>query len=789
MLLVVAMNLGEKFLYVYAKRYGVSEREARTFVLKASLKDLSAEISEMYNLSTKEALHYADLIKRELSGKPGGGQASERLNVTYVGCGSTVQRWQWGTDATVPAGCTGTDRCWGTVLGGSYDNNMDDTLYSPVINSSGYNRVLLVFNHYYYTESGFDEGYVLCSSDGGTTWNVVGGPYTGGPVGWVAETLDVSSCGNSPNFRVAFAFHSDGSITYDGWYVDDVTVIGSNILSSAILYSSSFEGADDGDLIPTAIGGTAPWQRGAPTSGPGAAPYGTNVWATNLTGNYNSSADEALQKQTPVALTGGFMAYILRFHHWYDTETGYDSGWVEISTDGGATWNKVSPAYRGHAATWYVEQIDLTPYAGSSVLFRFRFQSDGSVTYPGWYIDSVSIKGENYSTPVLLASYDFNASDGGFTATISTFTPEPYSITNDYLEWWFDVLLSDDFGTYTARTGTSHTYPGITLLYGAQFSTPSVWSSWTTIHSLNTNTDYIGKSGTATPPTGFTQDNLKNYASQVICEPAVPRVTFIYDIRNGADTLTVKELFWITGSNSDNSRLWHKTVVINSSSSCAQIGVRWEYDTHVDATDHPAQYQCDYYPALSLSCGPMVTTPVQVGPPIPSTFDFLRESDTDPPSGSKYHLFAVYYNGTTASVPDFVYHTRWPNASSNTWTYTLSSDNISVDTNGLDNAFVYFWNPTPCLLPGDSLVYQSFFGSPTNPVGNDNDLGVSEVGDGKVLLKVIGRRITFGRKARVAVYSASGREVFSGETEGIDLPAPGVYFVRTARGVYRVVVR
>ncbi len=789
--LLIGSAFVEKFTYLYGKIHNASRTEARAFVLQADVRTLSREVERLFNLPPKEAYHYAEILKREVSFKEIAGSASERLNaVTYVGCDATpIQNWQWGTDGTIPAGCTGADRCWGTNLGGSYVNNMDDTLYSPVINASGYNRVLLTFDHYYYTESGLDKGYVLCSSDGGTTWNVVGGPYSGGPTGWVAETLDISVCGNTANLRVAFLFQSDGSITYDGWYVDDVSVIGINVLSSTILYASSFEGTDDGDLVPVITGGSAaPWQRGSPTSGPGAARFGTSVWATNLSGDYSTDVDEAIQKQTPVSLTGGYSSYILRFHHWYDTETSFDSGWVEISVDGGATWTKISPAYKGHDATWYVEQIDLTPYAGSNVLFRFRFQSDGSVTYPGWYIDSVSIKGENVSPPVSLAYYDFNANDGGFTATSHLTTPEPYSITNNFLEWWFDILTTDDFGTYTARTGTSHTYPGITLLYGAQFSPPSVWSSWTTIHSVNSSTDYIGKSGTATPPAGFTQDNLKNYASQVICEPSVPRVTFVYDIKNGADTLLVKEIFWITGSNVNNSRLWHRTVVINQSSSCASVGVRWEYDTHVDATDHPAQYQCDYYPSLTLSCGSQITTPVQVGPPLPSTFDFLREADTDPPSGTKYHLFAVGGDGTTITPPDFVYHTRWPNAHDNTWTYTLSTDDISVGT-GLDNAFVYFWNPVTCILPGDSVVYESFFGSPTDPVGNDDDLGISEMKIGRLSIRVEGRKVTFGDRVRVAVYSADGREVFSGSAKEVKISVPGVYFVRVRGKVYRVVIR
>jgi len=770
--LLMDLSVSQKFIHRYAKDLGVKEREVTERILSMPTDELAGEVMRLLKIdSRKEALHYAETIKEHmaLTSKRRGGGNDYSPSVVYVGCDTAL--WQWGEDASI-SGCNGGDGCWGTVLGGNYLNNMNDTLYSPNINTLGSTVLFLAFNHYYNTES-YDKGYVLCSSDGGATWISVAGPYSGNSGGWVAETLDISVCANSASTRVAFVFTSDGSTTYEGWYIDDVEIFEKSVLLSDQLYASSFESSDDGDLTPVSLGGTAPWERGTPTSGPGSALYGTRVWATNLAGGYNNDADEALQKGTPISLTGIYTNFVLRFYHWYDTETGYDSGWVEISTDGGSNWSKISPAYRGHDSTWALANVDLTPYAGSDILFRFRFKSDGSITYAGWYIDSVSVLGLVYGPDITLAYYDFNADDGGFVP--SRYIPEPYSISNSYLEWWFDLKVEDDFGTYTARTGPSHTYPNITLLYGAQFSPPSAWSSWTTIHSLNTSTDYVGQS--ATPPSGFTTQMLENYATAVVCDPSVPSVEFIYDIRNGADTLRVREAFWITGSDVNSSRLWHKTTVINNSSACAQIGVRWEYDTHVDATDHPAQYQCDYFSAFSLSCGPQITRPVQVGPPIPPTFDLMRESDTDPPTGSKYHLFAVYYDGSSVAVPDFVYHTRWPNADGNSWTYTLSSDDISVGS-GLDNAFVYFWEPPDCILPRDSIVYASFFGSLDTPVGEGDELGVDEMIGADDVADL----------SYVRVYTITGRLVYEGRGKTLRLPK-GIYFVVSGGKRYKVLVR
>ncbi len=367
-----------------------------------------------------------------------------------------------------------------------------------------------------------------------------------------------------------------------------------------------------------------------------------------------------------------------------------------------------------------------------------------------------------------------------------------YTITNGYMEWNLNISNSsgDAFGSYTARTGSMHTDPHVTILYGA----PNAWSSYTTIHSGNSSTDYVGTYGdwVDNPYPGYNLDSLQAYAQQVICQEGGPikSVTFIYHLTRGGDDLTVKELFWITGSNPDDSRLWHKTIVINNDFMPNDVGVRWQYDTHLRDTDHPAHYECDYYPSFSMNCGPMVTNEIEVNP-VPDTFDYLRTSDTDPPSGL-YHIFAVYEYGPDSglvTIPDFVYHAQWPDAYNTPWTWSLSGGDISLG--GTDNAFVYFWNPVT-LFYGDSVVYYSYIGATRTPAGWDDPTEVSERGEGvRTVVSLSGRRLTLRGDGYASVYTVDGRKVFGGEVRGSESITldRGVFVVRFGGKTRRVVVR
>ncbi len=113
----------------------------------------------------------------------------------------------------------------------------------------------------------------------------------------------------------------------------------------------------------------------------------------------------------------------LQFWTWYDVEKSWDYGYIEVSTDGGQTWdivegkstsqaNPIGNSF-GHGLTgksdgWTQESVDLTPYAGKDVLLRFEYITDDAVNRPGLCIDDISISQLDY--------FHDAESDGGWEA-------------------------------------------------------------------------------------------------------------------------------------------------------------------------------------------------------------------------------------------------------------------------------------------------------------------------------------------------------------------------------------
>jgi hypothetical protein len=157
------------------------------------------------------------------------------------------------------------------------------------------------------------------------------------------------------------------------------------------VYAEDFE-ANDGGYTTS---GTTSWAWGTPTSGPGTAHSGTNVWATNLSGNYNNNEDGYITSPDIDLSAYAGQSTTLFWWQWYEGENCCDYISLEVSNDGGATWNRVYGEFDGgqvNEGVWEQRDSTLSPsYSVSDFRLRFRFRSDYSVTYPGWYVDDVLI--------------------------------------------------------------------------------------------------------------------------------------------------------------------------------------------------------------------------------------------------------------------------------------------------------------------------------------------------------------------------------------------------------------
>jgi hypothetical protein len=153
----------------------------------------------------------------------------------------------------------------------------------------------------------------------------------------------------------------------------------------------------DQDPLWTISGGAWEWGQpqgnaGDPTSG-----YtGDNVYGYNLNGAYTNGMPE-YYLITPTFDCSSGVGVTLSFYRWLGVESAtYDHAAVEISNDGGSTWNTVW-AHTGSTledTDWQHVTYDISQWADEQPQVQIRWTmgpTDGSVVYGGWNIDDVVI--------------------------------------------------------------------------------------------------------------------------------------------------------------------------------------------------------------------------------------------------------------------------------------------------------------------------------------------------------------------------------------------------------------
>ncbi|PKB63228.1 MAG: hypothetical protein BZY67_01115 [SAR202 cluster bacterium Io17-Chloro-G1] len=134
----------------------------------------------------------------------------------------------------------------------------------------------------------------------------------------------------------------------------------------------------------------------------------------------------------------------LDYQVWYDLEENWDYAYLEVSEDGGKTWdiigapnaspanpvgNGYGPGYTGKSNGWLDQSVDLTRYAGKDVQLRFQYITDDAINGSGmclrWFALSVD--------PSAGAPY-LTLSDGGW-------QPRGFSVINNRVRQDFIVKV------------------------------------------------------------------------------------------------------------------------------------------------------------------------------------------------------------------------------------------------------------------------------------------------------------------------------------------------------------
>lgn len=136
-------------------------------------------------------------------------------------------------------------------------------------------------------------------------------------------------------------------------------------------------------------------------------------------GNYSNNRNISATLIPEIDLSNCKSA-VLEFQTKYFTESCCDRCYVEISVDGGS-WQYIPPILYGTQSTWVPESYSLNSYVGHSIRVRFRLYTDGSVTYDGWYIDDVCVRGEpNEVPPPPPPPYNPNPANGAVLVDVNT---------------------------------------------------------------------------------------------------------------------------------------------------------------------------------------------------------------------------------------------------------------------------------------------------------------------------------------------------------------------------------
>ena len=295
--------------------------------------------------------------------------------------------------------------------------------------------------------------------------------------------------------------------------------------SALTIFSDDFDASPSLGWTTGAISGTLSWATGTPQGGNGDSWSGnvdptTDNTSTNTDnkvygqglgsgsgngiGGYNNYTNEWLK--TPAINCTGYTNVQLDFWRWANFESSYDEAYVEVSNDN-ITWVNLGETQYPADNNWVQRTIDISATADNqvTVYVRWRFDSDGSVTYSGWNIDDVKVSGDISSSTIQAVTY-----------------PDFVNI----------IMAKPASGTVT---GTSNVCPGAYNFASSEAGTPGFTYLWT-VTDPSGETSTITSNSIAATDIDFTNSTAATITYTVLlditseCCGPLTQITFSVDI-------------------------------------------------------------------------------------------------------------------------------------------------------------------------------------------------------------------------------------------------------------------
>jgi hypothetical protein len=215
-------------------------------------------------------------------------------------------------------------------------------------------------------------------------------------------------------------------------------------------------------------------------------------------------------------------------------------------------------------------------------------------------------------------------------------------------------------GCYTATTGSRHpSGEGLNVLFGDGVP----WSSFTTVRSFDTGTDYVMGDGASDPIAGTV--GLDAYG--VVTPLGSRGIRTTYTLPGPPvtpDAFVVVSDVAVEGDTFEASRISVTTSVTNRGGGTARVGVRYLWDYQIGLDDGPT------FRTISPAGG-LIGTEAEFRSP---SIDSYRITDNDMnPAPPTFDILGTVRGpaGLSPTPPDLLQYVAWPNASTTSFDYAV----------------------------------------------------------------------------------------------------------------------